>query len=1050
VTTIDFRALGGFQLYVGQAPVPLGSPRRRTLLAVLLASANETVPALSLIEELWPDGPPRHALANLRTYASELRRQLPAVVAARTTTLNGGYQLEVRTGEFDLWRLREQYAVARVAIDGGHPAGAVAALEPQQPMLRNDAAFAGVVAGPILEAVRAGIAEECRRVREAYFESCIMIGAHLDVVGALRSHVRRYPLGEHGYALLMAALSQAGDNGAALEVYRQARQLLITELGIEPGSELRNRQQSILRGELVAVRPASVAPPPAAGPGPGPARGHARLLGQEAPAASGQQPVTQSGPLPAVDSAVSTIPRQLPGAVPHFTGRDAELAALTALLEDTAAGGTAVLISAIGGTAGVGKTALAVHWAHQVASRFPDGQLYVNLRGYDPDQPVPAGDALAGFLRALGVADQAIPAEPGERAATYRSLLAGRRMLVLLDNASTTEQVRPLLPGASGCVTVVTSRDSLAGLVARDGARRLNLDLLPIGDAVGLLRALIGHRVDADPAAAAVLAEACARLPLALRVAAELAVNQSGSGLAGLAGELADQQRRLDLLEVGDDHRTAVRAVFSWSYRHLPPAAARAFRLLGLHPGPDFDRHAAAALTGVTHELARRLADQLARAHLIYASGPGRYGMHDLLRGYARELAVGEDGEDAQRAALTSLFDYYLTAAAAAIDTLFPSQPCEARAPVSGRIPQLTTPAAARAWLDAERATLVAVSGYTATRGWPGHTTRLSAILFSYFDLDGHYSDARSVHTHALQAASSIGDRAAHAHALVSLAGVDWRQGQHRQAAGRLEQALAAFRESGDRGGQARTLGNLGVVLFQQGHYEQAGDHLRQALAALREVGDRGRQLRVLDNLGSVLSLQGQYEQAAGYHRQALAGYREIGDRSRQASVLDNLGAVLRRQGRYSQAHDCLREALALFREVNGRLGEASALDNLGALLRCEGRYEQAADCHQRALAGFREIGDKDGETRALNGLGEVYLAIGQAENAQAQHAAALSLGSQIGASYQQARAQTGLARACAAAGDLALARHHQEQALGIYAELGVPEARELLSSPSP
>src|SRR5487761_771963 len=320
-----------------------------------------------------------------------------------------------------------------------------------------------------------------------------------------------------------------------------------------------------------------------------------------------------------------TVPRELPGLVRHFVGREAELATLDALADQ--APGPApgpVVISAIGGTAGVGKTALALQWAHQVTGRFPDGQLYVNLRGYGPGEPVTAGEALTGFLRALGVPGPDIPAQAEQRAARYRGLLSGKRVLVVLDNACEAGQVRPLLPAAPGCVTLVTSRDTLAGLVARDGAQRVDLDLLPMADAIGLLRALIGGRVDAAPGAAAELAARCSRLPLALRVAAEIAAMYPARALADLASELEDQQR-LDVLDAGADEDTAVRAVFSWSYRHLDAWAARAFRLAGLHQGPDLDRYAAAALLGTTAAQAGRLLDVLARGYLIQPTRPGRY-----------------------------------------------------------------------------------------------------------------------------------------------------------------------------------------------------------------------------------------------------------------------------------------------------------------------------------------------------------------------------------------------------------------------------------------
>ncbi|MGH8921280.1 MAG: NB-ARC domain-containing protein, partial [Actinomycetes bacterium] len=390
---------------------------------------------------------------------------------------------------------------------------------------------------------------------------------------------------------------------------------------------------------------------------------------------------------------------------------------------------------------GVGKTALALRWAHRVRGDFPDGQLYVNLRGYDPGQPLSADDVLAGFLRALGLAGHDIPLEVDERAAAYRSLLDGRRMLVVLDNAATVEQIRPLLPGTPSAMVVVTSRDSLAGLVARDGARRLGLDLLPPEDAVSLLRVLIGARVEVEPDAAMTLANQCARLPLALRVAAELAVARPTTSLAVLVAELVDEQLRLHLLDAGGDPRTAVRGVFSWSYQHLPADAARAFRLLGLHPGPDLDLYAAAALTDTTPGQAQHLLGLLARAHLVHTASAGRYGMHDLLRAYATHLATDEDSGHERRAVLTRLFDYYLAIVVAAMDTLVPAE-----RHLRPRIPDPAPPGpvvadliTARAWLDAERAILAAICAHTARYGWPGHTTRLATTLFRYFEISVHY-----------------------------------------------------------------------------------------------------------------------------------------------------------------------------------------------------------------------------------------------------------------------------------------------------------------------
>jgi tetratricopeptide (TPR) repeat protein/transcriptional regulator with XRE-family HTH domain len=763
--------------------------------------------------------------------------------------------------------------------------------------------------------------------------------------------------------------------------------------------------------------------------------------------AGGLLPASPGGEQGRAGHARSVVPRQLPGPARLFVGRDAELAALTGLLDEAAAGTpSAVVIAAIGGMAGVGKTALAVRWAHQVADRFPDGQLYVNLRGYDPGHPLPAADALAGFLRDLGVPGQDVPAEAGERAARYRSLLAGRRVLIVLDNAAETEQVRPLLPGSPGCVTVATSRDALAGLVARDGAVRLDLDVLPLEQAVGLLWALIGARVDADPDAAAALAARCARLPLALRVAAELAAARPAASLAELASELAGEQR-LDLLEAGGDPRTGIRAVFSWSYQHLDPGAARLFRLLGLHPGPDLDVHTAAALAASTVWHARRGLDVLARAHLIDATGPGRHGMHDLLRVYARDLAAAHDGKGEQRAALTRLFDYYLQASAAAMDILFPAEadrrPSVPR-PAGCAVPNFDHLDGARAWLDTERAGLVATAVYAAALGWPGHATRLAATLFRYLDAGGHFAQAVIIHSHAHSAAAQIGDRAAEADALTSLGLVDLHQGRYPQATDHLRQALALSRETGDRNRQASALQDLGLADFQQGRWQQATSQLEQARDLSRETGDRIGEARVLGNLAIIEFQQGRHDQAAAHLRQALAVCREAGHLPGEAYNLANLGGGALQQGHYDQAAGYLRQALPLFQQTANRTGQAHVLASLGIVDLRQGRHDQATRLLRQALTLFRETGDRAGEAETLNGLGEVLLATGQPRGARAQHAAALAVTTQTGHKYEQARAHAGLARSHDAAGEPARADDHWRQALALYSGVGAPEADQI------
>jgi tetratricopeptide (TPR) repeat protein len=529
------------------------------------------------------------------------------------------------------------------------------------------------------------------------------------------------------------------------------------------------------------------------------------------------------------------------------------------------------------------------------------------------------------------------------------------------------------------------------------------LDLLPLDDAVNLLRALIGERADADPDNATVaLAGQCCRLPLALRVAAELAAANPDVPLAVLVGELADQQRRLGLLAAGGDACTAVRAVFSWSYRHLDTRAARTFRLAGLHPGSDLDPYSVAALTGTTLGQGRAVLDMLARAHLIQQVGPGRYGMHDLLRAYARELASSHDGEDGQHAALTRLFDHYLHAAATAMDVLAPAERHRRpRLPLpASPAPPVADPAAARAWLDIERATLVAVAVHAAMHGWPTHATRLAATLFRYLDAGSHYPEAITIHTHARDAARHEGDRAAEATALNHLAGPHRRQGRHQQAISQYRRALELFRQAGDDTGQAHALGNLGNVRADQGRYQAA----------------------------------------TSLHEQALNLYRQIRDRAGEARTLGNLGYIEERQGRYRQAAGLLHRALDLCRETGCRFFEAEALTRISDVRLRQGRPREATGHLQAALALCREIGNQSGEADALNSLGEILLATGDPSCARTQHATALGLGGQIGDKYQRARAHNGLSHSYDASGDFGRARSHWQEALTLYAELGAPQ----------
>jgi DNA-binding SARP family transcriptional activator/Tfp pilus assembly protein PilF len=1011
---MEFAVLGPVQVWADGRPIDGGHARQRAVLAVLLLDLGRVMPPEVLIDRVWGEDPPRSVRNLVYGYVARLK----AVIAsgqdprASLSRRRGGYLLQATPDQVDLARFRSLVAAAAAAGDDERAAAALG----EALALWRGAALAGLDS-PWLNGMRATLELERTTAAGDLNEIRLRRGEHGSLAGELAAQAAAAPADERLVGQLMLALYRCGQQADALRWFEQTRRHLADELGTDPGPELRTLHQQILRAD----------------------------------------PSLTAAPTPA-NRPAAPVPRELPAEVSAFTGRAAELRRLDQLLtgrtaQDGAAPGSggaagqapAAVISAVSGTAGVGKTALAVHWAHRAAERFPDGQLYVNLRGYDPGRPTTAADALAGFLRALGVPGQDIPPGLDERAARYRSLLAGKRVLVVLDNASDAEQVRPLLPGTPGCAVLVTSRDALAGLVARDGAARLDLDLMPLDEAVSLLRELIGARADANPAAAAALAGHCCRLPLALRVAAELAAARPDIPLEDLIAELAGQQRRLDLLDAAGDPRTAVRAVFSWSCKHLDPGAAHGFRFVALHPGPDFDPCAAAALTGTTLEQARRMLDVLARAHLIQMTGPGRYGMHDLLRAYARELADTHDSSDDQRAAVTRLLDYYAHTAAAAMDTLHLAQHLGPPVPRPATpTPPVTDPVAASVWLDAERATLVAGVVHAASHDWPAHAARLSAILFRYLDVGGHYAEAIIVHSHARDAARRAGDRAAEAAALNSLATVRRMLGDYQQATRGYQQALALFRQAGDHTGQARALNNLGIVCDFQGRYRQATELYWQAVRVFREIGDRYGEGSALDNLGLLCERQGRYRQAISHHRRALTLAREVGNLVGQANALDNLGTVYQRQGSYEDAADILQQALLLFREVGSRPGETDALINLGAVYLGQRHFEQAASQLNEALAISRETGLRSAQAEALNGIGKLLLATGHPDHACADLSAALDLAGQIGDKKQQACAHEGLGHAYAAAGDRDQARRHWQDALALYTELGVPEAAQV------
>ncbi|MFC7530901.1 tetratricopeptide repeat protein [Actinoplanes sp. GCM10030250] len=995
------QVLGPVRAWLGDVPVELTSAGRRAVLGLLAVAGGQPLGQAELIDALWGDRPPPSAANIIQTHVKHLRRLLEPGRASRSHSallprVGDGYALRVPADALDLLRFRRLLTEAATAQQSGDRRGA-AELFAQALELWRGAPLMDV---PLLAGHPkvVALAEERHAALGRYGELMITLGAVSEALPALEEAAAAQPLDEAGQARLIRAYAAAGRRAKAFATFHDTRRRLADELGVDPGPALSAAHAAVLRD---TDEPAAV-------------------------------------PAPAEKPPARPAPAQLPADVPGFTGREEQLAALDRLVTGDNEQATAVTILAISGMAGIGKTALAVRWAHRARVRFPDGQLYVNLRGYDTEQPMTPEDALAGFLRALGMPGVDIPAARDERAAAYRSRLDGRRVLVVLDNAASVGQVRPLLPGTASCTVVVTSRDTLPGLVARHGAGRIVVPLLHRDEALTLLTRLIGDRVRDDPAAAADLIGRCAELPLALRVAAELAIGRPEVPLRDLVAELDGEGRRLELLNAGGDPQTGVRAVFSWSYRQLAPAAARAFRLLGLIPGPDVAGYAAAALLGTGVTEACELLETLARAHLIQQVTAGRFTLHDLLRAYACGLNT-EAGDGDAHAALDRLFAATLFTATEAMDTLYPAEQ-HRRARVTrpeSPIPPVGDTGGAQAWLDRERDNLVALVGHAATHDRPAHAVRLTLTLLRYLESGGHYPEAVTMHQHALRAAQRSGDAAAEAQLLTNVAVMDVQQGHYQQADALLRRAVELARECGDHAAQARALGNLGHVDQWQGRYDEAAERLREALALCRLTGDQAAEARALGNLGQVYRRQGRDEQAAAYLSESVRVCRRIGDATGEGYALVSLGDVAARQRDSRRAVRCYRDALAIFRRTNERAGTALALDGLGAVTHDTVVLREAVEI-------FQQLGERAGETRATNSLGEVLTTTGRPADGREEHLAALTLAIETGDRYESARAHAGLARVAEMLGVPDAAGRHWTQAWSRYSEIGAPEAEDI------
>jgi DNA-binding SARP family transcriptional activator/tetratricopeptide (TPR) repeat protein len=881
----ELRLLGAVEAWHDGQRLDLGHARQRAVLAILLVEPSQAVSIEQLIQRIWDTEPPRSARNIIYGYVNRLKKTLSTCGDQfRLSRQAGGYLIDVDLEAVDLHRFRGLVKAARSA---GDDAETVTLYRRALALWRGNV-FEGTssewldTVGQMLELEQLAALHDCH-------EAELRLGRHTQLLGELHQLAEAHPLDETVASHLMLASYRSGRQATALQCYQRLRSRLAEEFGVDPERRTQELHQRVLRRDpTLAVSATPDDPQPRA------------------------------------------VPAQVPLDAYGFTGRHAELVRLDDLLAtDATSARTSVVV--VTGPAGVGKSALVMHWAHRAADRFPDGQIYLNLRGHDVHQhPVVSGDALGQVLRALGVLPSSIPVDQDERAALYRSVLAGRRMLMVFDDAMDAEQIEPLLPGRSGCQVVVTSRSRLVGLTSRYGATELALGVLTQAESFDLLRQVLGdQRVAGEPEAAAAIAQLCDHLPLALRVAAERMATQRGCTLGDVAAELAVEHRRLATLSM-QDGSAAVRATYLGSYRALNAAAAQAFRRLSLHPGGEVGVPAAAVLLGTSQQATRRLLDSLSNLHLLDFVAPGRYRLQSLLHLYGLDCALTEDNDADRTNAITRLLDWYLRMAQNAGNLLMPQ--LSTLHDTSDELPlAFADRHEALEWFESECHNLAAATEQAARLDL-SHAWRLPVAMCPFFLLRKRWHLWFATHDIGLVAARRMDNRVAEAQLLTSLGRAWWDVRQFGNAREAFQSATELLADVEDRWTEGMAFTGLAMVTREFRQFDQAIAHLRHALAIFTDIGDRWGNGHALKHLALVHQDRGRFDDATEALTEALWLCREIGDLCGEAHVLHHLGEGLLRQGRRDEATAYFQQALTIRRVIGDLQGEATTMERIGTL----------------------------------------------------------------------------------------------------------------------
>ncbi|MBQ1048622.1 tetratricopeptide repeat protein [Micromonospora sp. C51] len=999
---MQIQVLGGLAVRLGSQALPPGTPKQQTVLAMLACNAGQLVSVEQLVDELWFEDPPPSAIPNVRTYAANLRRSLEAMLPDREVLIRSrdGYRLDVECSDVDLCAFRAEVAEARQLI-GADEREAVRLVSRALARWRGPM-LTGIALGPRLSAQVAAATEDRLLATELYAELQIRLGHNDEALPVLRELLVRHPLREPAHLLLMQALYVGGDSAGAVAAYTAARRTLRQHLNVEPGEELQRLYRRIARHD-----------------------GQSRRA--DAAGAPGREPVDQE----------QRLPSYLPRTVPDFVGRaDAVEHLLSTTLR---AGEHNCAVHLVDGMAGSGKTTLAVHVANRLTDRFPDAQLFIDLKGHDPAEKLDSPTALATLLRQLGTPAGRIPSDPGDRLDRWRRDLAGRRVIIVLDNAADAAQIRPLLPTAPGNLVIVTSRRRINGL---DVDPPVSLPLLKPAEGVALLASTAGaERVAAEPEAAVAVVESCGHLPLAIRLAGSRLAHRPNWQVADLAKLLASKARRLDQLTSGD---RSVAGAFAASYASLNEPAQRLFRLLSVHPGDEFGVLAASALSGLSVEETADVLDALLDSHLIEELTAGRYRMHDLIRHYAHDLSNRVDEVNERSLALAELLDLMLHLSFSVADILELgriSLHVSLDAPRRPDLVEMKSDSAEK-WMEIERTNLVLLVGRAREWEFRQEAWRLARILWRFLYTRGCYDDIVVTSLQGLSAAEEARDERAVAVMHNYLASAYLRTGNYPGALTHLKKAVEICERCGDRSNLARYQANLVAVYWLLGEPDKA---VAVALERTRNgiVPEVHETATHLPNLGLAMALLGRYDEALRVHRLHLYLGRQLGSQFHILNALGHIGAVKCRMGQYDVAARALRTALVMRQRTGHRYAEPEVRNDLGVALRGLGRVTEAVLEHEAARQMAVDAGEPHVEAAALNDL--ALTLAGSAESARLMelHREALRVATRIAHPYEQGRALAGLAEHMWSI-DPAEARRHWVRALAIFRRMGVPERVEV------